>query len=277
MLDAISSAIYKTVDIYLKINSSERRRRKFAKQLFEVYKSLDDVVYAIDKIQLTVKEIGQRGKKEVTFELCESDYGSIINKSYTTLLPDYIRIKWKSSTGDLAYETMFLDEHGSERISPTREINQRDLLPVVLSSEIRMLNKAFVKIISIMEAESWELWHARSKPEKLKALSVYDTKLVDTFIHAWFADGGFVGRLYHMGIHQEFDSRILRLRDAKFEIPPTVYFDEVVPEETTYDLTKSDQIEAFLSYSQTCKVAVEEARDKVKEFISKNCTIEDIL
>lgn len=265
MLDAISSVISKTIDVYLKINSSEERRRKFAKQLFEVYNSLDEVVDAIDKIQIIVKDIGQSKKEKVSFNLCGS-------------LPDYIDVHEWSYPDNLTYTTFFLDERGSERISPPRKINQRDLLSVSLSKEIRTLNKAFGKIASIMETESCELWDAENKPKKLKAISIYDKELADTFIHAWFLDGGFIEALFRMGINPEFDSKILKLKDAKFGTPRTAcYGYEVVLDETTYDLRKSDQIEDFLSFSQTCKVKVEEARDKVKEFIRKNCTIEDIL
>ena len=266
MLGAISSIIDKTIDTYLKINSSEGKRRKLAKQLFEVYKALDEVVDAIDSIQLTVKDISQQDEK-TTF-----------NRLNQPRLPDYIRVRSWSSTGSLTYETLFLDEQGSEKISPKREIDQRRLLPALLSNEIRMLNKAFGKIARIMEAESWELFHARYKPEKLKALSIYDEELADTFVHAWFMDGGFIEALMRLGIHHEIDGRVLKLRDAEFGTPQTACHGyEVIPDEAIYDLRNPGQVEEFLRFSQSCKVAVERARDKVKDFIGKNCAIEDIL
>lgn len=266
MLTAISSIISKTIDVFLKVNSSEGRRRKFAKQLFEVYSSLDEVVTAIGNIQLVIGDISQRGEKP------GYDFLSRLR------FPEYIRIRSWSSKGSFFYETLYLDQQGCEQISPEQEIDQRLLLPAILSNEIRALNKAFRKIARIMEAESWELWDAHNQPDKLRALSIYDKDLADTFIHAWFQDGGFIEALMKLGMNHEIEGKVLKLRDAEFGTPQTACWGyEVSPDEAVYDLRDPTQVESFLTFSESCKSAVVKARDNVKEFISKNCAIEDIL
>lgn len=293
MLSAISSMIGKTIDIFLRVNSSERRRKKFAKQLFDIYISLDEVVAAIDNIQLVVKDISQqdektdsvyqyvmkrenqRSKLQYFFQQGKKTNFDPLNQPR---LPEYIRMISCSSTGSLTYVNRFLDEQGVEKASTEYEIDQRRLLPAILSNEIRMLNKAFNKIAQIMEAESWELFHAQSKPRKLKALSVYDKKLADTFVRAWFTDGGFIEALLRLGIHYEIVGSVLKLRDAEFGTPQTPRSGfHVIPEETIYDLRNPDHVESFLTFSESCKVTVKRARDLFKVFIAKNCEIEDIL
>ncbi|MDQ2855883.1 MAG: hypothetical protein M3R68_06120, partial [Acidobacteriota bacterium] len=156
MINAISTIISKTIDLFLKINSSESRRRKFAKDIFEVYKSLDEVVQALEGIESTIKQIA---------EIEDSISWSLDRKG----LPEYLIIGAWSSEG-IEIRTWYLDDDGSEKISTPRLVTYEEILPTFLSGNIRALNRAFGKLARIMSAQSWDLYQS----DILKALEIYD-------------------------------------------------------------------------------------------------------
>jgi hypothetical protein len=245
MLGAISSLISKTIDIFLVTHSKEGRRRKFSKQLFDVYKSLDEIAVAISNIELVVRNISQ------------CDNGLALDLFKKLRLPEYIRVQGRLSSEAVECETFYLDEHGSEKTSSKRKIAQKQLLSIFLSNEIRILNRAFSNIARIMEAESFELYEAKFQPDKLRALAIFDKELVDTFVKAWFFDGGFIEGLMMLGLHQEIDERLLILCDAEFRERQTESLDlcgfPVGTKETVYDLKSKNDVEAFLTYSESCR------------------------
>jgi hypothetical protein len=263
MLNAITSMISKTIDIFLKVNSAESRRRKLSKNLFEVYKALDEIVGSLEDIETTIRRITKLDDKSIW----SFDRGG---------LPEYVVVRSWSSAGTIQIQTLYLDEHGSEKLSPIREMKQEEILPLLLSTNIRTLNQALGRLSRIMSAESWNLWNAQHKPEMLKALEIYDKTVVNTFIRAWFEDGGFIEALYDLGLYQEVDGN-LRVLDATFDPYTSPHGYAVEYEETRYDLANPDDVDSFLKKTASCKRIVAEARDTVKKFIGENCKIEDIL
>jgi hypothetical protein len=51
VFQAIASMLSKSIDIYLKINSTDVRRRKFGKTMYDIYRSLGDVDASMEKIR----------------------------------------------------------------------------------------------------------------------------------------------------------------------------------------------------------------------------------
>jgi len=47
----------------LKVNSAESRRRKLSKNLFEVYKALDEIISSLEGIETTVRQINKLDDK----------------------------------------------------------------------------------------------------------------------------------------------------------------------------------------------------------------------
>ncbi|MBD6618972.1 hypothetical protein FNW02_24910 [Komarekiella sp. 'clone 1'] len=264
MLNAITSMLTKTIDVFLKINSSESRRRNFAKDMFGAYKALDEIAHALYGIDSTIKYI--TGVDQEIFKL--------FNR---VTLPEYLLVNSMSSEGLLEIQTRYLDENGLEKVSQPRKIELNQILPVLLESNIRYFNNAIGKLTQIMKIESWDLFKIQHQPEKLKALEIYDEKLVRKFTNAWFEDGGFVEALFKLGLHQEIDGKVLKLLDAEFNPNSSLFGYEVEPQETIFDLTHTKDVEAFLKHTARCRNTVIEARDAVKQFIASNCAIEDIL
>lgn len=132
-----------------------------------------------------------------------------------------------------------------------------------------------------MEAEFWEIHEAQFEPDKLRALAIFDENLVDMFTEAWCADGGFIEAMTMLGLEQETNKKVLRLYDAKFRglrsKSVDSYGNPLGAKKIVYDLNNQKDVEAFLKYSESCRKAVEESRDSVRNFIAKNCAIEDIL
>lgn len=265
MLSAIGSMLSKTIDVFLKINSAEGRRRRFAKDVFAVYNSLDEIVQALDAIAVTVKDVAG---------LNESKDSSIFDRGP---MPEYLLETSRSSDGTVELQTYYLGDDGTERLSPKKRVKFDDMLAAVLSNDIRRLNRAIGKLARIMEAESWDLFQLQHQPEKLKALGIFDDNLISTFTRAWFADGGFVEALHHLRLDQELDGKVLKLVDAEFQPRTSPNGYDVDGHETEFSLENGDDALAFLELTTKCKSSVAEARDAVKKFIAKNCAIEDIL
>lgn len=264
MFSAITSLLNKTIDIFLKINSGEGRRRRFTKDIFNTYKALDEIAQALGKITLTIEDIAG---------ITEDLERSVLDRRG----PDFVITRGHSSAGYLKIQTYQLAENGTEQLTPTTRVKYRDILPSVLSSDIRRLNKAISKLASIMSAESWDLFQLQHQSDKLRALGIYDDEIVSTFNSAWFADGGFVEALHFLGLDQEIDGKVLMLRDAEFDPRTSPHGYKVKGDETQFCLDNKIDVAAFLDLTTKCQNDVIRSRDKIKAYIAANCTIEDIL
>jgi hypothetical protein len=265
MIQAITSLIGKTIDVYLKINSSESRRRKFAKDFFGIYKGLNEVIDSLDQI------------KELINRITKTDKEASLWKVSSGVFPEYITVKSWSSDGTIEIQTLQIAKDGTEKLSSPRKMRHDEILRILLSTNIRELVHAFNNIARIMQTESWDLWRIRDRPELLTALEIYDEKIVDTFINAWFEDGGFVEVLKRLGLRQEIDGH-LKVQDADFEPERSVASRyRVKPTLVIYDLSDPKHVKAFMSKINSCRKTVTAARKSVKDFISEKCLIEDIL
>ncbi|UJB72242.1 hypothetical protein HRE53_26865 (plasmid) [Acaryochloris sp. 'Moss Beach'] len=263
MFSAITTLLNKTIDVFLQINSGEGRRRIFAKDIFNTYKALDEIAQALRNITVTVEDI-----TGITKDLDRS--------VFDRQGPDFVITRGHSS-GYLEIQTYQLAENGTEQITPAKRVKYRDILPSVLSSDIRRLNKAISKLANIMSAESWDLRGLHHQPDKLRALGIYDDAIVSTFNRAWFADGGFVEALFRLGLDQEIDGKVLMLRDAEFDPRTSPYGYKVKGDETRFSLDNTTDVAAFIDLTTKCQNDVIRSRDKVKTYIAANCSIEDIL
>jgi hypothetical protein len=113
MISAITSLVGKTVDVFLKINSSEARRRKFAKDIFGVYKGLDEVIQSLNDIEATVRQIAKIDEESSLWMLGRGGY------------PEYFRVRSWSSEGTVEIQTLYLDKDGVEKLSAPREDETR--------------------------------------------------------------------------------------------------------------------------------------------------------
>lgn len=267
MLSAITSLVTKTVDIFLKINSSESRRRKFSKHLFEVYKALTDVANSLSRIE------GLLALSSEPTKFSEYDAYLILGK---TPLPDYVRVSGYSS-GKVVLVTMSLDPLTFGSTSKTAELEPIEALPIFLSEELTFLRNSFATIAEIMRTESHDLFQAQHQPDILRALEIYDAKLVQTFTRAWFLDGGFVEALMGFRISYEADSMQIQTADAEFDPNDGRAGYEIEPKYESFCIAKEKDRQKFLELLNECKSAVEEAQESVAKFISANCKIEDIL
>lgn len=214
MIEAINTLISKTIDIFLKINSSEHRRRKFSKDIYQVYNELINVSSALEKIDNLIL---------------------IIDKQ-----------------------------------------NPLDDFEILFKKELEFLQNSFGKIAGILSAESWDLFQINHQPELLKAINIYDTKLVDTFNHAWFLDGGFVELLYRLKIVLP-QKRILKLIDKEFNPNNPTHGYAIKPKDYEFNLDKKSDRNKFKKILLDCKNSVDIAIGTVKDFIAKNLSIEDII
>jgi hypothetical protein len=192
-------------------------------------------------------------------------------------LPDYVLVRSISSDGTIEIQTRFLTEHGKELLSEKRTVLQHQLLPLALAHDIRELNKSIHKLAAIMGDETFVLFQLQHRTDELKALGIFDDKLVSAMIKAWFLDGGFVEALRHLGFEQEFDSNTLRMLDAPFDPKSGKYGYEVKPVKTVFSLEKPKDIQKLIALINKSQTAVIEARDGVKKFIAEHFSIEEIL
>jgi hypothetical protein len=264
VLSAISTLVSKTIDVFLKINSAESRRRKFSKDIFAVYGALDDIAQVLCAMEMTVEELaGLRDPVRARFR--------------DRRIPGYVVGAAFWPEGIVELQTYQLGEDGAERLSPRIRVDWTDILPAVLSSDLRNLNRAIGTLSRLMVAQSFDLFQLQHQPDKLKALGIFDEKLVKTFTRAWFSDGGFVEALCYLRLDQEIDGKVLRLLDADFDPQTSPLGYDVDGVETRFSLDDRRDVAAFLELCRKCRGAVVEARDHVKQFISKTCKIEDIL
>ena len=110
-------------------------------------------------------------------------------------------------------------------------VQSSDLLPIVIAKDIRDLNRCIGTLAAIMSAESFDLFQLQHQSDKLKALGIFDEKIVSSFTRAWFDDGGFVEALRWLGLDQEIGGKVLNLRDAKFDPGSPTWGHEVEGEE----------------------------------------------
>jgi hypothetical protein len=219
MFSAIATVLSKTIDVYLKMNSSEAARRRFGRDIFRVYEGLDELAAAMSETAILIE-----------------------------------------SAADVA--------------------NMDDLLRLI-SREAERTNAAIGKVAGAMRIESMDLFQARRSEGALRRIGIYDPELVDRFLDAWFFDGGFVEALLHLGLHEDFDRHVLRLRDVEFD-PALHGFAAtpgyaVEPEDAVYDLAVPQNRAELIELARTSQAAVEVSRDSVRDFIAKRLSIEDVL
>jgi hypothetical protein len=267
MLNAITSLLTKTVDIFLKINSGENRRRKFSKHIFEVYKALADVGDSLNRIE-SLLTLSSESKA-----FSEYDAFSILEK---TPLPDCVQVRGYSY-GKIVLAMMSLDPLTFGSTTNTVELEPIEALPLFLSEELAFLQNRFATIAWIMEAESGELFQAQHQPHLLRALEIYDAGLVQTFTRAWFLDGGFIEALRGLRVTYEANSTQIHSTDAEFDPNDNRFGYDIKPSSKYFNISNDKERQAFITLLTDCKVAVEKARDSVAKFIAANCKIEDIL
>src|SRR3954464_8703042 len=137
MASAVTSIISKTVDVLLKIHSTESKRQKWGQLLFGVCNALGNVETAMYRIARTLEALADIGNNEPFM------FGTLHT-------PDYVLVGSISSDGTMSIQTKHLREDGEETLSETKEIPQRDLLPLVLSNDIAAFTTAIGKLSGVM-------------------------------------------------------------------------------------------------------------------------------
>ena len=264
MASAVMSIVSKTVDVLLKIQSTESKRQKWGKLLFSVYNALGDVESTMYRIVTTLTQFTEVGEGTPFL------FG-------TLHAPDYILIGSISSNGMMTVQTKLLREDGAETLSEIKNVPQRDLLPLVLSNDIQTFTAAFHKLSRLMGAETWDLFQVQNQPEQLKALGIYDEEVARVLIKAWFMDGGFVEAFNRIGLSYLFEEQLVRMSDAPFDPESNIHGYAVNLTETDYKLTDSEDVQRLISIVTPSRSAVVAARDELKKFIAKSFKIEDII
>jgi hypothetical protein len=232
--------------------------------MFEIYKSLDDVVQTMDRVEKAVQLVANPSENSPFFLSRLS-------------LPDSASIRAVSSDGTMNVTLRSLSSEGTEQTSEHMKVLQRDFLPAALSEQIRILSGAIGRLASLMGAESWEFWELRKRPDLLQKVGIFDPSLVETLLHAWFLDGGFIEGLHKLGLHQDIDRHVLKLYDARFDPVDHWVGWQIEPEETVFDLSQPQDVDAFLEILDNSRVAVLNARDAVQTYIQANFSITDIM
>jgi hypothetical protein len=268
LISAITTLVANTIDLFLKINSSESRKRKFSKDLFTIYKSLEEVMNELNNIEFIIKYINLINKKKTVKNL-EINFDGL--NSTPSIL--FIRSIYDEF---VEYQILSHNNKGLEIMSNPIKVKKEELLKLLLYKNVRSLTKTFTKIAKVMRAQSWELFQLQFKPELLKKLEIYDPTIVKTFTKAWFDDGGFVEALDRFGFKYELGGE-LELIDYKFDPSENIEGYNIEPNTEIYNFSDTSQTKKFFKKINLCKVSVEKAYNSTKHFISRNCPIEYIL
>ncbi len=129
MFNAITTLLSKTIDVYLYKKSSDSRRHELAKDLFEVYQILGEVISSIERIEDTIRSIGQAIQKK-------GDIGDNLRVFVSSHpRPAYLVIESYNTTPERSGEehtfivrTRYLGQDGSEKSSDTQELTQVQML-----------------------------------------------------------------------------------------------------------------------------------------------------
>src|SRR5580692_735157 len=197
MFQAIASMLSQTIDIYLKVNSSEVRRRRFGRTMYAIYLALEDIEGSIDGVELALN--GRTKFSDVWF--------------YSTL-----------------------------------------------SKYAKQVNDSIGRLAGLFEAESWDFWELRKRPELLRRLDIYDRELVDVMCKAWFLDGGFVEALHRLGLYADFDRKVLRLLDEEFDPTKHGFGRRVKPSQAIFDPQKKADMNTLTSIITEARQSVQAAK-----------------
>jgi hypothetical protein len=266
MIDAISSLISNTIDVFLKLNSPERKRNNLGKLLFETYSLLDEIVSAMDRIKKVVGAFIEFENKKMLYSLLDFN------------LPDHVVVV-SHGGGEITMRTRLLSKDGRELLSRPKTFTEGQLLNLALENDIRTFYKAVSKLEIFMyeEADFLSKFLPNRNPVLLKALGIYDEELVWAMVHAWHADGGFVECLLRLGFKVDLNRKVLRLLDAHFDPKGHTPGYQIEPVDTAFSLVENEDVQELLRLLEKSQESIIIARDKVRSFLAQNYKIEDII
>lgn len=295
MFEAIASLVAKTIDIYLKANSPEVRRRKIFKRLVVVYQSLGDISDGINRIAETVDCLGRAysGENDYVFHYFV-DRASLAENRGKNINPGYLILDGYSIDGTCEFRTIGIDRDGHEIVSPTKRIHYRNLLPALLSSDIRLFKESVFRIAEAMESEASDIYPGGHIGRRLAVLEIFDVEMASTFHRAWYGESAFVECLCHLGLYHDIDEGIISIFDAQFDPTKDFYDLEYALSEVGLDnnscslhwgdlhrkqyvLTNPGDVKCFMEMAHSHSRTIMQARELVRRFIASNCSIEDVL
>jgi hypothetical protein len=146
-----------------------------------------------------------------------------------------------------------------------------------ISADIEIFSLAIGKMSGVMGQETWDLFQLQNQPDKLQAIGIFDEKIVQVLIKAWFSDGGFVEAFNRIGLSYLFDQKLIRMTDAPFDPNSPVHGYAVKVTETDFRLDNDSDVKKLISIISDTRQAVGEARVELKAFISQSFKLEDIM
>lgn len=267
MLSAITSLVSKTIDVFLKLNSGEARRRKFSKDIFDVYSALSDVERSLARIEDLLSFAAEPDALD--------DYDAYVLLSKTPL-PDYVSLQGYSE-GRVMLTANAIDIETFQAHRETDKFEPTQALPLFLSEELKFLVRSFARVAHVLESESMDLCQAQHQPKVLETLGIYDADLVRVFTRAWFLDGGFVNALRGFGITHDAPNAAITMTDAEFNPSDPTHGYAIVPDERHFSLNTKQEREKLQAILTECKRTVTDAKESMTKFMKQNCSLEDIL
>jgi hypothetical protein len=263
MLEALSTLLSKSFDIFLKLNSKDARKRKLGKMLFEVYTGLGLVITALANLRQDIQR----------YTGPESDDALLSDLE----LPEGMVLRSASSTGTYEVSVREFDFEGRLHVSKPKTFNRQEILSLAVRRHVADFAAGVHQFARPLEHEARDWFQLGHQPKRLQALGIYDPELVHTYTRAWFGDGGFVEALRKLGFEAEFSSKVIRLVDAAFDPTSKRFGYEVKPSTEAFDLTKPNDVTRLNGRIQATERVAQEARESLRALLDKNFSLEDLI
>ncbi len=259
MIGTIITVLSETIPALLSLKKKETKSEKVCKELFGLYQNLGSVIDGFRVLEYALSEL-----------LIQELQDPIIVKEVYAGLPMEAFFK---DPDNHPFTKRFYNKKNRQT-----SFEGKGYYISVLLECINDIEEPMDCIKGIMSDETKNVW--RKDHNSIEKLGVFDRKVYDTMMSAWWFDGGFIELLRGwISLNIDIGNKKLNYRDYSYS--PDAFkdicdYDYGIEKHFSIEYNNPDGMQRLIKEVSEGIVVVISARDEVSRFIKENFKIEDI-